>query len=338
MTRTLRLMVLALSAGLGACCISTVAPEGADGGASSTGAAATGGSGTTGAATTGGGTTGGGTTSAGTTGGTTGPSDVGEIAFEKIFAPEPGGSSQTTYSVGAFFGSSLPPSSFGCSGGVVSGSCCYIAGAGAPGGGLPTSSLSAGSIPVSDGSSALGTLAYSGSNYTPLFSCGFGVTQGCDSALTWSGGDILSAAAAGATVPAFTATTIAAADLANVQPSFSNPPVTIPSSADWVVSWTPGTGAAATAQMTLTIALSTCALPPNNVADGVISCQAPDAAGTLTVSKSLLSHFHSGDFGALSLARTIQTTAHAGAVPVTLQTQYLLETIADVDQSCSPAP
>ncbi|MHB1843855.1 MAG: hypothetical protein ACYCWW_03340 [Deltaproteobacteria bacterium] len=338
-----RLPALAASLSLlGACCYEAT-PSGASTSGGTTGSAkATGGStgaaGTTGGSS--GGTTGGGTTTGGSTGGATGAGPtLGLLYFAKVTAPQPGGSPQVAYSASAYFGPAVPPSSFNCSGGQLAGDCCYLSGISGIDGGVPTSgSLSAGDIAVSDGPTALGTLTYGAGSgtYTPLFSCGFGAQQGCDQSLSWSGGDQLAVAAPGSTVEAFQATVAAAPDFQNVSPSFSNPPVTIPLGADFTVSWTaPSTSAGA--QVSLLLTAEVCALPPNNTADGVILCQVPDATGSVTVPQTLLAHFHSGDFGSVSVARNLQRQLQTPNAIVTDESSATLATIASYGStSCVP--
>jgi hypothetical protein len=142
---------------------------------------------------------------------------------------------------------------------------------------------SAGTITINDGSSALATLNFSdaGSYYAS------------SSSLAWSAGDTLSISATGATVDAFSGSVKVPSAVSGLSPALSSSsPPAVSASADLHISWTPDT----TAGESFDIALI-------DGAKGVIHCYTNDAAASLTVSSSLLSHFSPGDSVTFGVAR-----------------------------------
>ena len=183
----------------------------------------------------------------------------------------------------------------GCSG-MQSGSCCY---SGPPDGGAfppgPTY-VSAGAITVKDGSSTIATMMPDTSN-----------TYTAPNA-TWTGGDMLSFTATGATIDAFTATVQTPAFPAGVQPVISDTSMlTVPQSSDFTVTWTGGT-ASAVDDLFVTA-----------VGGGSIRCyDVPDTSGKITVSSTLLANMTKGATLSITLYRFVITTASAPNATVTV--------------------
>jgi hypothetical protein len=115
--------------------------------------------------------------------------------------------------------------------------------------------------------------------------------------LTWNGGDLIAISGSGDVVPAFSGQVTAVEDLAGVMPALSlMSPITISLSADFVLTWTPGTSTGVRALVGLTAS-------HGSTKDLTIQCAGMDSAGKLTVPKSLLSSIPQSDSGLVILAR-----------------------------------
>ena len=158
--------------------------------------------------------------------------------------------------------------------------------------------VSAGTISLSDGTTALANLTFNAMTpgYGPLDNTGA-------PALTWLAGDALQAAGDGDTVTPLDGIVLAPALLKEVTPQglAGSSSVTIPVSSDFVVTWTPG--------QANVISLSlTSGSPP-----ATVICNATDT-GALTVPATLLANLPTGN-GSVSLSRVnIQKGAAANAV------------------------
>jgi hypothetical protein len=151
--------------------------------------------------------------------------------------------------------------------GMQMGACCYSS----PSTMMPPTLQSAGTLTISDGATNIATLtSYVATNVTlPT--------------LTWTPGSTLKVAASGATVDAFNLSVVAPALLAGITPAFSSTtPITVTTSVDLVVSWTPSNQACSLVEFSLGQSLPT--LPS-------IGCVVDDSVGTLTVPHALLSQF-----------------------------------------------
>jgi hypothetical protein len=185
-------------------------------------------------------------------------------------------SSPTTFgAAGQFFAapSAWPPT---CVGETV-GSCCYAAAASSP-----PASVSAGTITLTSGTSALATLM------GPLY----GATNPADSKLIWAPGDILKVEASGRTVDPFAGSVTAPPILAGVGPEFSSAGVHVTLGSDFVVSWSVSSEKTSLINLTL---LQGSGQPS-------ITCFEADSKGTLTVPQSLLDKF-TGHAGVATIER-----------------------------------
>jgi hypothetical protein len=158
-----------------------------------------------------------------------------------------------------------PPS--GCTG-TMMGSCCY--GSTPSDAGLPTLE-SAGAITISDGA---------GTTLATLMPGAYVATSSTDPALTWTPGTLLKVSAAGATVGPFTASVTAPPYLAGVSPAFDTA-LTVKTSADWVVSWTPSKKPCSK----ISVGLTQGALMPS------AGCVVDDSVGTVTIPAAMLGMF-----------------------------------------------
>lgn len=187
-----------------------------------------------------------------------------------------------------------------CSG-TKSGNCCYTAPAAPSDAGVVTPMAEgAGVITVKDAAATIATLTPAGTTYTA-------VTNPPTAALTWAAGDSIAISAVGDTVHAFSGTVTAAALFAAITPAFSFTATTVPRGADYVLTWTAGTG---------TVTLIASALK-GAASDGTIICSATDT-GTMTIPTALLSMFTAADTGDLSLTRTIPADASVDNATITL--------------------
>ncbi len=163
-----------------------------------------------------GGSSGSGGGSGGSSGSSSGTSEP--YTGSVILADEVFGSSTLHSSVVELLATSSA-SSPSCSGGTVSGSCCFEPPlATSSSGGIPTA-YSAGIIAVADGSTTLGTIPFSNGAYTALISA-------TSPSFTWSPGDSLTVSAPGATIDSFSATVKAPGVIAGLTPSFTAPTIT----------------------------------------------------------------------------------------------------------------
>jgi len=200
-------------------------------------------------------------------------------------------SSGTNYNASATFhpnyGGAAASSSAACPGAQI-GVCCFVPQTTA----CPfPSSVSAGAITVSDGSTLLGQIPYSD---------GYGdLSSSSSNNVAWHAGDTLNVSAPGAPgfVNSFMGSVVVPADLTGISPAAiaNGTALTIPKSHDFVVSWTPGTG---TSQVVLYL---------SDITLEDIACKVPVTAGTITVSSTLLQMLGSG--GSLTLAPFATGTA-----------------------------
>ena len=166
-----------------------------------------------------------------------------------------------------------PTSSPYCSGGTVSGSCCYEPPPTGSSGSIPTA-YSAGTVTIADGSATIGTDAFSGGAYAVLSSA-------TTTSFTWNPGDSLMVSAPGATIDTFSATVKAPSLIAGLTPSFTSPTITLAS--DWTVTWTPDSQSGETMYVAVT--------PQGSPSKGEVSCSVADSAGTVTVPSALFANF-----------------------------------------------
>jgi hypothetical protein len=187
-----------------------------------------------------------------------------------------------------------------CSG-TKAGDCCFVAppapsdagtDAGAP------APVLAGII-TWNASGDAGTLA----TMTPSNGSYAAVTNPPTSGLTWNAGDALGVAATGDTVHPFSGTLKTGALLAGVTPSLGGFHV-INRGQNYQLSWTKD----ASAGQNVTLVLSA---TKGTTAEGTITCVVPDSQAQVTVESTLLGHFSAGDNAALTLSRTLHSSASA---------------------------
>lgn len=235
------------------------------------------------------GDSGGSTSSGGDSGGSSSGAYVGGIgaAITKI------GGSPTYELSGGFFAKPDAGTSGACAG-TASGSCCYLPPGTSSGGGTGLL-VSAGTITVKNAGTTISTM-------TPGTGGAYDDTSSKDPTVIWKLGDTLAVTGSGDVVHPFTGTIVTVVDIAGVTPAIGpGAPVSISTSADFVVTWTPGPGASDMMTLTLAAVKAT-------QADGSLSCLVKDSAGTLTVTKDLLSMFGSTDVGTIGLQRTSSDT------------------------------
>jgi hypothetical protein len=208
----------------------------------------------------------------------------------------------TSMTASAGFYTSSGTGTPGCTGtSVMSGNCCYTPPAAPSDGGVVTpTAVGAGVITLKDATATIATMTPTGTAYTA-------VTNPPTVALTWAPGDSIAIAAVGDTVHAFSGTVTAAALFAAINPAFSFTATAVSRAADYVVTWTSGTG---------NITLIASALK-GTASDGVIICTATDT-GTMTLPTALLTKFTANDTGSLSLSRTISSDASVDNATITL--------------------
>jgi len=198
---------------------------------------------------------------------------------------------------------SYPPTGFT---GTLVGACCY--GTTPSDAGLPTLE-SAGNITITDGTSTLAT----------LMSGSYVASSTTDPTLTWLPGAMLKVTASGGTVGAFTATVAAPPYFTGVSPAF-NAPITVHTSADLVVSWTPSKRPCSK----ITVGLTQGALQPS------AGCVVDDSAGTVTIPASMLGMF-TATSGTAVIERvegtdTLASNAEIGVVVINVQTTTTMYT------------
>ena len=226
--------------------------------------------------------TNGGSTSTGS-GGSTGSAGTGGLPYSGEVSMVHSGVTGGSFYISAGFSPTMAAGA-PCAGGPQVGSCCYQGPSDGGSSPAPTAE-SAGPVAINDGSSALATLTFTDAGSYSVASSG---------QLAWTSGDTLSVSAAGATVDEFSGSITVPNAVSGLSPALSSSsPPGVPVSMDLHVSWTPDT----TAGESFDIALI-------DGAKGVIHCYTTDAAASLTVSSSLLSHFSSGDSVTLGVARS----------------------------------
>ncbi len=166
------------------------------------------------------------------------------------------------YGYAVYFMAGTPGGVF-CYTGTAHGDCCVLGTTSAP------AHVSAGTLTISNT-----TQHQSG---TMMWDAGEQDYDQLSSLVSWSTGDTLTVAAAGETVPGFTATTKFPVDITGLV----TPAVSL--SHDWTVTWTPG-GAT-----TMEIYLST------ETSDKQVACHGPDSAGQLTLPSALLAELTPGN-------------------------------------------
>jgi hypothetical protein len=209
----------------------------------------------------------------------TGKTYSGVILLSNVTYPMP-----TSYGIlGAFYSGIVH--SDACNGMMV-GACCYQTPASVPG------YTTAGTLTVSDGSTMLATIP-APSTAGPYIS-----GSELSASVTWAPGDTLKLDGSGGTVDAFTLSVVAPALLTGVSPALTAA-LTVPTSADFVVTWTPSSQSCA--QVLFGLSQGT-GMPE-------IGCTVDDSAGTLSVPASLL-----GMFTATTGSASIQRIETAGVL------------------------
>jgi hypothetical protein len=222
---------------------------------------------------------------------------VGSVSADSTVA-----ATTTTHSLTGAFALASDAGAAGADGGTClgteSGSCCYVppgtlAEAGAGDAGTTVSLVSAGTLSVTDGTTAV-------ANITPGSNNGYAITSGTSNpSVTWNGGDMLTVSAAGAAVEAFSGKMTAVEDFAGLTPALSyKTATTVPIASDLTISWTAGNGT------TVHVLIDAVKGTTN---EGTISCSAADSAHTVTVPSALLGKFASGDTGLITLNRSSVT-------------------------------
>lgn len=138
-----------------------------------------------------------------------------------------------------------------------------------------------------------------------------GIYNVIDSGPAFTAGQVVSFAASGADVPAFTGS------VTGPETPATTLPTTIPSTVDLVVSWPPSIAAE---DVTLGIVSM----------DAVLLCRAPASQGSITVASSLLTAFGTGNIG-LSVAGANSTRVTAGAYTIDLSAQARAHTTAVIE-------
>jgi len=190
------------------------------------------------------------------------------------------------------------------------GACCYqppLDGGSVPGttGTLEGPPVSAGTITVTDGNATVASLVAEVQSPTE-----YRATP--SNALHWSPGDQLTFSAPGDVVDAFTGSVTVVDDLVGVTPSLMGTGgLSVSTSADFTITWTPGTTSGAVVQLFIA----------GDDVDQAISCYVPDSVGTVTAPKSLLANFASGSTGTINVTRILVATATGGNVTTYLESQ-----------------
>ncbi|MGH7294841.1 MAG: hypothetical protein ACRELB_07910, partial [Polyangiaceae bacterium] len=200
----------------------------------------------------------------------------------------------TTYTLSGVFVAASDAGAAGGDGGAPaclgtqSGSCCYLApgaladaGTGAGDGGATVSLVSAGTILVKDGTTAV-------ANMSPGTNNGYGIASTNNPSVTWHPGDVLAVSASGATVEAFSGNLQTVSDFAGVTPALSTTAVTVPIASNLAISWTAGNG---TNVHVLIQAFK------GTAGDGSITCTVADSAAAVSVPSALLGKLTTGDNG-----------------------------------------
>lgn len=118
---------------------------------------------------------------------------------------------------------------------------------------------------------------------------------------------MVSAAASGDTVAAFTAHVVAPDDITTTTPDLSQA-VTISTQTDFSLSWAAATQSGATMEVVIS----------DEKTYGSIACTVMDSVANVVVPKALLGNFAAGDTGRVALTRLEATTFATGNVQGTL--------------------
>jgi len=181
--------------------------------------------------------------------------------------------------IGAFYSGIVH--SDACNGMMV-GACCYQTPASTPPG------ISAGTLTVTDGSTTLAT----------LMSPEYASSSELDKSVMWAPGDTIKIAGSGGMFDAFSLSVVTPSLLSGVKPALSAA-LTVPTSSDLVVTWTPSGQACSKVIFGLSQANE----------NAGIGCSADDSDGTLSVPSALL-----GKFTATSGTASIQRVETAGVL------------------------